>query len=316
MTNIHDIAKMTGYSVSTVSRVLNHKNYVSDEVRAKVQAVIDEMDYVPNDVARDLSRGKTYSIGVVLPYTKHPYFTQILNGIMSEAFERDYRLVVLPSAYDKDKEAEFLEQLRRKAFDALIFTSHGLPLKEIAKYQKYGPIVCCQYPGDVDISAAYSERIDTYVKAFEWVRDHNFERIGILQNRDYHVSATSEMTIKAYQQVFNKMPESDLIVTDVTTYGDGHNAAKYYVKNELDPDYVFCNSDDIAVGFKDYYLENNLQVPEFMGQENQLSSKILNFSTIDHQFEKVGASSFDLAISGDRKQIPIESMLINRSGLV
>jgi hypothetical protein len=50
-----------------------------------------------------------------------------------------------------------------------------------------------------------------------------------------------------------------------------------------------------------------------MGQENELSSKLLNFSTIDHQFKKVGASAFRLAISGERKNIKIESKLIQRN---
>lgn len=58
MTNIHDIARLSGYSVSTVSRVLNQKNYVSAKTRADIEAVIDKLDYVPNAVARNLSRGQ------------------------------------------------------------------------------------------------------------------------------------------------------------------------------------------------------------------------------------------------------------------
>lgn len=59
MTNIHDIAKLSGYSAATVSRVINQRGYVSDKAREKIKSIIDQMDYVPNDVARDLSRVKT-----------------------------------------------------------------------------------------------------------------------------------------------------------------------------------------------------------------------------------------------------------------
>lgn len=312
MTNIHDIAKMSGFSVSTVSRVLNRKNYVSDDAREKIEAVIKEMDYVPNDVARDLSRGKTYNIGVVLPYTKHAYFNQVLNGIMAEAYKQGYRLLILLSNYDQEKEREFLEQLRRKAFDALIFTSHGLPLEEIAKYLKYGQIVCCQNHNEVEMPAAYTERLETYKTAFEWVKDQGYSKIGLMQNRDYHVSATSEKTIRAYQEVFDEMPDSQWIVNDVTTYEDGYRAAKYYQGRSSKPDFIFCNSDDIATGFRQYYLDNNLEVPPFMGQENQLPSQILHFSTIDHQLSKVGAAAFDVATSGENKIIRIHSKFINR----
>lgn len=312
MTNIHDIAKISGYSVSTVSRVLNRHGYVSSQARNKIQKVIDELDYVPNDVARDLSRGKTFNIGVVLPYTKHAYFGQILDGIMSEAYRRDYRVLVLLSNYDQDKEREFLEQLRRKAFDALIFTSHGLPLTEIAKYLQYGQIVCCQNPNQVAIPAAYTTRVDTYVQAFSWVKAHNYQRIGIMQNRDYHVSATSEKTIAAYQQVFGKMPDSKLIVNDVSTYEDGYQAAGFYAKNNNQADFVFCNSDDIATGFRQYYLDHQLPVPDFMGQENQLSSQILKFSTIDHHLHRVGSAAFSIAVDGEEQIVKIPSTFINR----
>ncbi|AKP66267.1 LacI family DNA-binding transcriptional regulator [Companilactobacillus ginsenosidimutans] len=312
MTNIHDIAKLSGFSVSTVSRVLNRKNYVSDDAREKIEAVIKQMDYVPNDVARDLSRGKTYNIGVVLPYTKHAYFNQVLNGIMAEAYKQGYRVLILLSNYDKNKELEFLEQLRRKAFDALIFTSHGLPLEEIAKYLKYGQIVCCQNPNNVKIPAAYTARVSTYVKALSWVKEQGYKKIGIMQNRDYHVSATSEKTIRAYKQVFGEMPDSKLIVNDVTTYDNGYQAGEYYNKCSEKPDFVFANSDDIATGLRQYYLDNQLQVPPFMGQENQLPSQILKFSTIDHQLTKVGSAAFDVATSGEDKIVCIPSKFINR----
>lgn len=312
MTNIHDIAKQSGYSVSTVSRVLNHKHYVSEQAQQQIQRVIDELDYVPNDVARDLSRGKTYNIGVVLPYTKHAYFAQILDGIMSQAYKRGYRVLILLSNYDQEKEQEFLEQLRRKAFDALIFTSHGLPLEKIAKYLKYGQIVCCQNPGSIKMPAAYTERFHTYVKAFAYLKAHNYRRIAIMQNRNYHQSATSEKTIAAYKAVFQTMPDESLIVNDVSTYQDGYQAARYYDRSNTDPDFVFCNSDDIATGFRQYYLDNHQTVPDYMGQENQLSSQIIQFSTIDHHLNQVGEKAFDLATGNESRTIRIESDFINR----
>ncbi|KRL68173.1 LacI family DNA-binding transcriptional regulator [Companilactobacillus versmoldensis] len=313
MTNIHDIAKLSGYSAATVSRVINQRGYVSDKAREKIKSIIDQMDYVPNDVARDLSRVKTYNIGVVLPYTEHAYFNQMLDGIMSAAFKHGYRVLILLSNYEQDKELEFLEQLRRRAFDALIFTSHGLPLTKISKYLRYGQIVCCQDPGEVQIPAAYTQRYETYVEAFKWVKERGYSRIGLMQNRDYHVSATSEKTIAAYSAVFSKMPDPQMIVNEVMTYQDGYQAGKYYHQLKQQPDFVFCNSDDIATGFRQFYLDQKLSAPDFMGQEHQLPSQLLNFSTIDHQILKVGHAAMELAISGESKIVRIPSRFINRA---
>ena len=95
MTNIRDIAKLTGYSVSTVSRVINNHPYVDETKRAKILSVINELSYVPNASARQLSYGKTKNIGVILPYTDHPYFDQLLSGIIEVAFNEDYQVTLL-----------------------------------------------------------------------------------------------------------------------------------------------------------------------------------------------------------------------------
>lgn len=67
MANIRDIAKITGYSVSTISRVINNHPYVDDEKRAKVLQVMSDLNYVPNRSAQNLSYGRTKNIGVILP---------------------------------------------------------------------------------------------------------------------------------------------------------------------------------------------------------------------------------------------------------
>lgn len=146
MTNIHDIARLSGYSVSTVSRVLNHQNYVSAKTRGDIEAVINKLDYVPNAVARNLSRGATLTIGVVLPHVDHPYFTQLLHGIMRAAFAANYHIVLLPSKWDSQLELKYLEALRQHAYDALIFTSHGLPLKNLQFISVTDESYCVKIP--------------------------------------------------------------------------------------------------------------------------------------------------------------------------
>ena len=90
MVNIRQIAKISGYSVSSVSRVINNHPYVSSETREKILKVMKDLDYAPSIVAQELSSGNTYKIGVVIPHTRHPYFTQLLNGMMDAAQESRY----------------------------------------------------------------------------------------------------------------------------------------------------------------------------------------------------------------------------------
>lgn len=310
--NIHDIAKLSGYSAATVSRVINNREYVSKNAKSAVQKVIKEYDYVPNDVARDLSNGKTHNIGVVMPHTRHPYYTGIINGIMDAAFPAGYRIVLLPSMYNAKIEMNYLNRLRRKAYDAIIFTSHGVTLDDLVEYQKYSSIVCCHDPGDYNISAAYTERIDSYLKAFSWAKSQNAHNIAILLSRGFELSATSQLTRKAFIKTFDHEPNDSLLRTGIVTYDDGYNSAQSFYKNNVTPDLIFANSDDVATGARQFYLDNNLPVPILIGQENQLSGQLLNLPTIDHNFHEIGRLAFELAISNETKQFSVESKFILR----
>ncbi|WP_260361766.1 LacI family DNA-binding transcriptional regulator [Lactococcus cremoris] len=123
MTSLTDLSKLSGYSKATVSRALSGNGYVSPEARTIIQDLANELDYTPNAIAQELAAGTTKNIGVVLPYVKHPFFSQILEGILDKSFETGYKIVILPSNYDQNLELQYLEQLRKKAFEALIFTS-------------------------------------------------------------------------------------------------------------------------------------------------------------------------------------------------
>ena len=75
---IKDVAVYSGVSVSTVSRVLNNHPDVSQKVREKVLAAVDELHYVPNDSARDLVKAQSDVIGVVVRGFENPFFTSVL----------------------------------------------------------------------------------------------------------------------------------------------------------------------------------------------------------------------------------------------
>lgn len=75
MANIKDIARLSGYSVATVSRYINKNGYVSTNAAQAIQRVVEKVDYVPNTIARDLSTGRTKTIGVVVPFFEYSYFS-------------------------------------------------------------------------------------------------------------------------------------------------------------------------------------------------------------------------------------------------
>ncbi|MCI1893466.1 MAG: LacI family DNA-binding transcriptional regulator [Lactobacillus sp.] len=315
MTTIRDISKLTGYSIATISRYLNQSGYVSQTAREKISQVIKATHYSPNVIARDLSTGKTNTIGVVLPHAKHPYFTQLLQGILAGAFASDYRVTLLPSEYDPSMEEAYLELLRRKLFDGLIFTSHGIALTKLASYLEYGPIVICEDPGAIAIPAVFSHRESGYAEAFTWLHQQHIQHIAFLFSRPVAQSATSAVTMRVFEQIYATKPDPNAVITDVTTYADGYRAAATLVQRQLPLEYIFTNGDDVAAGVRQYYLDHHLTMPPLIGQENQLSGFLLDMPTIDHHFSSIGQSAFSLVTSAPKPKTRIaipSHFLVNR----
>ena len=81
---IKDIAKISGVSISTVSRVLNNRPDVSESVRQRVLAVVEASGYIPNDSARDLVRSHSDAIGVVVRGSGNLFFAEMLKSVSRE----------------------------------------------------------------------------------------------------------------------------------------------------------------------------------------------------------------------------------------
>ncbi|WP_282098748.1 hypothetical protein [Enterococcus faecium] len=142
-----------------------------------------EVDYIPNANARQLSYGKTKSIGVILPYTNHPYFDQLISGIIEAAFDYDYKVTLLPTGYHKEKERRYLEEFAAKAFDGLIITSRANTLDDLLAYQKYGPLVFCEEIKGKQASCVFIDREQSITEGSYLFEAARYKAIG------HHVGA-------------------------------------------------------------------------------------------------------------------------------
>jgi LacI family sucrose operon transcriptional repressor len=147
MPTIKDVAKRAGVSVTTVSRVMNNRGYLSAEMKKKVTAAIKELDFHPNDLARSLHRQKSYIIGLIVPSVQHPYFGALANYIEGYAYDAGYKVLICNSLQEKAKELDYITMLKRSQVDGIIMGSHvadtsdytGLNLPIISLDRRLGP---------------------------------------------------------------------------------------------------------------------------------------------------------------------------------
>ena len=297
MTSISDIAKKAGVAKSTVSRVINHHPYVSDETRKKVMDLIAELDYMPNQLARDLSRGKTQKIGVVIPHTRHPYFTHLINGLLDAAKASDYQLVMMPSDYNQELELSYLKQLKMEAIAALIFTSRAISLEIIETYAKYGRIVVCEkLQGYQLLSSAYLDRYSSFVDAFSAMKARGLQHLVLLFSRDNESSATYHSALLAYHDVYGQQSTPYMVFGNIHDFNDGLHISHQLVK-DAHIDGVLATSDEVAAGILKGYEESKKKYPYIIGQENLLVGQLLKLPTIDHKSYSLGKLAFKQALS-------------------
>ncbi|WP_110930458.1 LacI family DNA-binding transcriptional regulator [Paenibacillus bouchesdurhonensis] len=130
MATIHDVALKAGVSVTTVSRVMNNRGYISEATRTKVFAAMDELGYQPNEIARSLLRKQSNILGLIVPSVSHPFFSELADRVEYYAYQKGYKVLLCNSQLDPVKERDYIEMLKRNRVDGIIMGSHTLEVDE------------------------------------------------------------------------------------------------------------------------------------------------------------------------------------------
>ncbi|MBN8201591.1 LacI family DNA-binding transcriptional regulator [Bacillus sp. NTK034] len=315
MTNIKDIARLAGVSVSTVSRVLNNYKHVAREKRESVLRVIEEMNYTPNKNAIDLIRGETRTIGVILPYNNNPAFDQILNGILNKALENDFSITVLPSIYSKEKEVKYLQKLKSKLYDGIIIASRANDWETIIPYSDYGSIVSCEYTHHKEIGCSYMDRYSSYLDAFQMLKNKGHNAVAFTTAR-LESNSTKQM-IDAYNEIFGEL-QPKYHISGCLCLEDGYEAAEKFLHLLERPTAIYANGDEVAGGIYLYAKSKQLKTPAdlaIIGQENQPIGMGMGITTVDHQLMKIGEQACSLVINKSREKVKIPYRIVERDSV-
>ncbi|WP_018152389.1 LacI family DNA-binding transcriptional regulator [Leeia oryzae] len=125
MATIKDVALQAGVSVTTVSHALNGTRFVSEDAKARIEAAVAALSYVPSAIARSLKHNSTRTLGMMIPSNSNPYFAEIIRGVESQCFNAGYNLVLCNSDNDPDKQASHLRVLAERRIDGLILVASG-----------------------------------------------------------------------------------------------------------------------------------------------------------------------------------------------
>ena len=121
-----DVAREAGVSLMTVSRVVDHKDGISEATRQRVQLIIDRLGYRPSDIARSLATDRTGTIGLVVVDNANPFFSEVARGVEHVAYAQGYNVFLCNTEEDTQRELTVLRSLEEKRVDGLVLCSSRL----------------------------------------------------------------------------------------------------------------------------------------------------------------------------------------------
>ena len=125
-----DVARLAGVSLTTVSRVLNNRGYLSEKTKRRVADAIETLGYRPNSLARALHGMRTQTVGLIVPTVSLPFFGELAVEVENALAEAGYRILICNSMGRAEREREYLSLLVGNRVDGIISGAHNEGLQE------------------------------------------------------------------------------------------------------------------------------------------------------------------------------------------
>ena len=162
---IAQVAAFAGVSQASVSRVLNRNQTVDPAIAAKVRDAVEKLNYSPSPAARNLVRGRSNTIALVVPDLENPMFQGVLKGLSRAAYADGYRVLVADTAERVGDEEEVVLEARSRC-DALVLVAPRMSNERLESLvSRVGPVVVVNRPVAGDPAAELSVDYESGIRA-------------------------------------------------------------------------------------------------------------------------------------------------------
>ncbi len=261
---IKEVAKASGVSTATVSRVLNANYPVAEATRKKVMEAVEAVGYRPNALAKSLKTNKTYTVGLIVPDISNVYFMNIAKGIESVIAPYGYTLALGSSDEIEEKEIKLLQTFRDRRFDHCILASC---LKDFSKLNMmiddgFSIIMVDTYDEKMDLNFVVEENEKYSYMLTKHCIDMGHRDIAIVGGIE-HISTAVER-----YEGFKKALSDAGIDFKKDYYIDGgydidiaYKSVKSFLKKHS-PTLIYATNNRMAEGAMLAIKEHGLRIPE------------------------------------------------------
>ncbi|WP_342562341.1 LacI family DNA-binding transcriptional regulator [Paenibacillus sp. FSL R7-0345] len=258
MTSIKDVANLAGVAVGTVSRVINNSGAVKPKTRQKVEAAIEELNYFPNEVARNFKMQRSRMVALLLPSIWNPFFSELAYYIEDELDREGYKLMLCNSGGKPEKELYYLDMLRQNKVAGIV----GITYNDIEN----------NVSNDIPIVS-----IDRHFnKKITCVTSDNYEGGRLALRELVKAGARKPAFMGSVTSVFSEtmnrregfIHEAQALGIDYVIYEkpdpivDNLAFIKEFLQKHGDADGIFAITDMLAASYIDQASKQGIRVPE------------------------------------------------------
>ena len=323
---IKDIAKVADVSYATVSRALSGSSEIGEATRERILRICDEMNYIPDSVARSMVKKRTNILGVVTASINNPFMSELIEAIEITARENGYNLMVCNSSYDLELEKRQFSLLLGRRVDGIIVIPAGK--ETVANLSSYSTDIPVVYVSEnIPDAGQFFVAIDNAAGAklaVSYLQSLGHRKILYLGRREGSLThrLRAEGVVAACRELGMEVVFKDNDNDGKSSMEAGCRLAKEYFRSPEGCTAIFCATDALALGAMQAADEDGVRIPEdisLMGFDNISFTALprIGITTIEQPQLEMARAAFELITRSseeeNRQSISIEPRLVVRT---
>ncbi|HMR19282.1 MAG TPA: LacI family DNA-binding transcriptional regulator [Sphingobacterium sp.] len=303
---IKTLANITGFSTTTVSRVLNgtyRKYRVSEKTAIIIHAEAKKLGYIPNQAAVNLRLKKNQSIGLIVPSLANPFFSTIASIISKAFYNRDYSVYMIDCDENQEIEKETINKISAQNMDGLIVIPSGNEYSHLERIIsiKLPTIFIDRYFEDLPLPFVSTDHFQGALSAVELLVKKGHQKIACIQGNPTVVSSTER--VKGYRAGIQKYGLGyEHIGGQEFTQEAGYEEMQRILQLEDRPTAVFALSDTISLGILQALKEQGYRIPEDFSLVSFDNSLYLDYlecpiTSIAHPVEEIAEKAVNMLLA-------------------
>lgn len=306
---MHDVARLAGVSIKTVSNVINDYPHVRDVTRNRVLDAIGKLDYRPNLAARGLRSGRTGFISLVIPAVRENYFAELAHAVIGQAERHGLWVMIEQTGGDRNAELQAVSGSGRPHFvDGILFNPVGLQPSDVSSFDRTVPMVLLGeriFGGPTDHVAI--ENISAARAAVRHLVQRGRRRIAVVgaSLEGMEEVGSAGLRLQGYCQALEEdgIPLDPALVRPSAAWNReaGALAVTRMVEEGVDFDAVFTLNDTLGLGALRALASAGISVPQdvaLIGFDNidETRYSVPSMTTVDPGRSSIAVTAVDLLV--------------------